>query len=465
FTVANQSSTPASGRWRDRVYLSVDNQVTSDDIVLAEVDNDAALDSGERYETRNVRVTLPRRFTGRGFLIVRTDAGGAIDEYPNDENNDFASAFDVASLPPADLVVSDVVAPAQVIGGATIDVRFNVTNFGSAPTDNSSWSDAVWLTRDRKRPDPRKGDVLLAATNHAGVLKVGDSYEQTFSVTIPGGLNGQYFITPVTDAFDGVTESTTSDHINPDDPNQLDNNSYRARPITVVDGSIPADLVVTSVRPDATGTGGSPFTVRWSIQNQGAAGTASAAWVDVVYLSDQPTLGAPGAIEWELGRVPHTAELGPGSVYNASLSTTLSPAVAGRYVFVKTNVADFTATDGGKPADEGPFSKNNVGAATTTVTDRASDLVAVAVRAVDVGPTGITTPAAGPIYSGEPIHLEWTVRNDGTAVWSGSRYWRDQLFLSRDPDFSPSRSTLLGTFIHAATGELATGASYVERRD
>ena len=57
-----------------------------------------------------------------------------------------------------------------------------------------------------------------------------------------------------------VLEDTFRTSLNPDDPNELNNNNYKARPITVL-LTPPPDLVVTSVVPDATAPGGDPFTV------------------------------------------------------------------------------------------------------------------------------------------------------------------------------------------------------------
>ena len=61
-------------------------------------------------------------------------------------------------------------------------------------------------------------------------------------------------------------------YVNPDAPNEIDNNNYKARPITVL-LTPPPDLVVTSVVPTAQAVGGDPFTVRWTVQNHGQSAT------------------------------------------------------------------------------------------------------------------------------------------------------------------------------------------------
>ena len=69
---------------------------------------------------------------------------------------------------------------------------------------------------------------------------------QVVTVTLPTGISGNYFILPWTDTFDVVFESTLDVNANPDDPNELDGNNYKARPILVLGGGQP-DLAVTSI--------------------------------------------------------------------------------------------------------------------------------------------------------------------------------------------------------------------------
>ena len=159
-------------------------------------------------------------------------------------------------------MTSNVVAPTQVLDGSSIQVSYTVANLGAGDTIPGSWTDTIWLTLDRTRPDPRKGDVLLGTFGHSGTLSVGDSYDQSVTVSLPSGISGNYYVTPWTDSYDQVPEDTFDININPDDPTQLDNNNYKARPITVLlrpppppTQHIPSDLVVTSVQPTAQARG------------------------------------------------------------------------------------------------------------------------------------------------------------------------------------------------------------------
>ena len=63
---------------------------------------------------------------------------------------------------------------------------------------------------------------------------------------VPEGVEpGNWFLTPWIDPYDAVLEDTLTTNINPDDPNQLDNNNYKARPLAVL-ATTPSSLAVDS---------------------------------------------------------------------------------------------------------------------------------------------------------------------------------------------------------------------------
>src|SRR5262249_48648783 len=156
--------------------------------------------------------------------------------------------------------VQDVVAADQAVAGAQVQVRYTVTNLGSGATTGDTWTDAVWLTRDKIRPHPSHGDILLATLTHTGSPPRFRRHDPPVSVRIPAELaSGQWYITPWTDPYDVIPEDTLSGNVNPDDPNQVDNNNYKARPITIL-GALP-DLIVTQVQAPATFLAGGSYTV------------------------------------------------------------------------------------------------------------------------------------------------------------------------------------------------------------
>ena len=448
FIVINQGTVATQGRWQDKVYLSLDNVIGGDDVLLATLDNAAALEpEGGTYSSEVTSFEIPRRFRGDVFLIVQADAGNAINEHPQEGNNILVRPIEIIPLPPSDLVTSNVLAPDQAFEGSTIEVRYRVTNLGVGETDRDGWTDTIWLTQNKDRPHPVDSDgdpqdYLLASFSHTGSLEVDEFYGRTVTVRLPAQITGEWFITPWTDAFDVITEDTFDVNINPDDPNELDSNNYKSRPITVL-LTPPPDLVVTAVVPDSTGAGGEPFSISWTVTNEGSAGTQTDRWTDKIYLSDAPVLNAPGAKQLQLGIIERVGHLPAGDSYTSSASFDLTPAAVGQYVIVVT----------GGGAWEGPFKDNNARSAPTDVTNAPADFVV----------TSVVTPSEN--FSGEKTTISWTVRNDGSAVWPGTRFWTDQVWISADPTFIPGRATSLGSFAFSPTVPFTTVQSYTQTRE
>ncbi len=224
-------------------------------ILLGSFGNQSALLPGEKYQTTTTDMIVPDRLGGPAYLIVDTNSNGAIDEFPHGDNNTFVKSIYINPEPPADLVTGTVAAPNQAFDGTTIPVTYHVSNLGLGPTNVTSWTDTIWLTTDKTRPNTTKGDVLLATIPHNGLLGNDPSiiapptgYDVTTTVTLPKHISGQYYITAWSDTFDVVLKSTLDANVNPDDPNQLNNDNYKARPITVL-LTPPPDLVVTKSRP------------------------------------------------------------------------------------------------------------------------------------------------------------------------------------------------------------------------
>ncbi|MBY0513967.1 MAG: hypothetical protein K2P78_08665, partial [Gemmataceae bacterium] len=120
FTVTNVGTAPTAGDWTDRVYLSLDNQFSVDDLLLDEVDSKLGLQptavtpAEASYRSDSVSFQVPERYRGYVYFLVVTDARRQVDEWPNDDNNVAAFKTYATPLPLPDLVVSDV----RVDGGS-----------------------------------------------------------------------------------------------------------------------------------------------------------------------------------------------------------------------------------------------------------------------------------------------------------------------------------------------------------
>ncbi|MBI3347611.1 MAG: hypothetical protein HY020_10425, partial [Burkholderiales bacterium] len=450
FTVTNTGPEATSGQWQDYVYLSLDGIISGDDVLLARVDSGAALAPGESYTTIVNGVDIPIRYRGDAYLIVSADGANRIDEYPSEGNNARAERFHINPVPFADLVTSDVVAPDQVVHGATVEVRYKVTNKGSATTrgdaaTTNSWTDTVWLTVDKTRPNPGKGDIKIGQVTHTGNLAVGEDYLGTVNVQIPDNIKtASYFLTVWSDTYDAILEDTLSSNINPDDPTQIDNNNYKSRAAGAIGvlGITPPDLQVTSVIAPATAAAAGSYSFSYTVKNRGDA--FDGAWTDKVWLMDNPD-PTQAKVSWLLGEFKQQRALGNSESYSVSQTVNLGPAVSGGYLVVQTDAgySFLGRNDVTETAED-----NNVNRAVSNVGNAPADLRV----------TNVTTLPTN--YSGEDTTVTWTVQNFGAAVWSGTKGWLDHIWVSPDPTFIPSRATQIGSVVHSNTTTLGAGESY-----
>ena len=442
-----------SAQWTDKVYLSLESTITNDAILISSLPAGSALASGQQYETDATSFVVPLRYAGNVYIIVETNAGNTVDEYPNGGNDITVQQIYVNPAPLADLVVSNVTAPALTFPGQNATVNFTVTNLGAGPTNLANYAEQIWLTTDKQRPNPGKGDILLTEVQYTGgILQAGQGYDQQITVQIPstGLVSGTYYLTAWVDPYETLIQSELTTNINPDDPNEIQNDNYKAGNSTtggteiIAPPAAPAaarpDVAVTALTADPVGAATTNFSFAWTVTNNGPGAAASGSqspWNDTVYLADAPTLAASTNV-WTLGTYAAVTNLAAGQSYSNSQTVLLNPAARGKYVIVVTSLASDT-----NPA-------NNSATVATNVTTSLPDLQV----------TNVTTAAS--VNSGEATTVTYTVLNAGnTAIWSGTQFWEDDVYLSRDSTFIASRATLLGTVQHANSG-LAGGASYTD---
>ncbi|MBX2850761.1 MAG: hypothetical protein KTR15_03325 [Phycisphaeraceae bacterium] len=103
FSVANLGSVPTvNSGWVDGVYLSSDDQLDEDDLLLASVSASQPLQPRSRYELK-VELAIPESVEpGSGFLIVKADAEDAVNEAVFEDNNTFAVPIEVWTKEQAD---------------------------------------------------------------------------------------------------------------------------------------------------------------------------------------------------------------------------------------------------------------------------------------------------------------------------------------------------------------------------
>ncbi len=407
FVVINQGTVATTTpHWTDSVYLSLDSTLSEDDILLSSAGNQSALEPGQTYQTALSSIPIPKTKSGSYYLIVDTNSNGAQDEYPNNNNNTLAVPITIDPILPSDLVVSNVIVPAQAVAGSQIQVTYTVTNLGNGPTDLSSWTDGIWLANDRKLPYVT--GTLLTTVTETGVLTndphnpdLPQSYTQTVTVTLPQHLSGQLFITPQTDLYEQLDQTTLAANVNPDDPNDLRSDNFKAAPIIVLPEP-PPDLVVTAIKVPASAAAGTVYPVQWTVTDQGNGATEDSQWFDGVYLSNSPTYNTAGDADRQqinLGYFLHTGALSSGQSYTMQENILLSPAYSGDYIIIYAN--ELNASGGSGGTWEGPYGNNNTSSVATDVVPAPADLQVTSV-----------IPAAQ-AFSGESTTVTWTVTNFG----------------------------------------------------
>src|SRR5262249_53079180 len=172
--------------------------------------NSPALDAGASYPGQ-LTATVPRGISGKYYIYVVADSFGNVYQVGQRDFRQHlgSTSLDVNYAEPA-FQISNVSAPASVQAGEHIQVGWTVTNVGSRATREFFWPDRVFLSRDpslglytdnRNTPEV----VCLGSTFHGqplGIDPSNNSYDTQLDVSIPDGLQGDFYIVVFTDAVD-----------------------------------------------------------------------------------------------------------------------------------------------------------------------------------------------------------------------------------------------------------------------
>jgi WD40 repeat protein/subtilase family serine protease len=402
--VRNQGEGATTGTWYDRVLLAQDAGGQS---VVAQISrpNESALGAGEGYNSV-ANLAIPRGLVGRYYLIVEADSGRNLSEENESNNRSQAIAINIAVPPLPDLVVPQVVAPAQSYAGQSVRVRWRVENRGTRdiPAGERGFYDALYLSTDTTL-DSR--DRFVGSRYFGGNLLSGEGYTVAdFPITIPRDLPaGDYYLLVLTDSTNRVYEFV----------NEVNNVGASATPIQVL--AVPPntiDLQVEAIEASSSGQAGETISVRWRVVNDGAD-PAPASWTDAVYLSSSPTFDRNRATR--LATFVYTNNLPAGESYERTEIVRLPDCLpAGQYyLFVVTDDAN-QVVEYNPPADA---EANNTSNAAPITTQLQSPDLTVAI-----------TSSPSQAVSGSQITVAWRVRNEGNRATRVSS-WVDRVSLVR----------------------------------
>lgn len=326
WSVINSGTGPtAATNWVDRVYLSpstVFNLSTATQ--LGFVARNAALEVNGSYPVTG-SFQVPRTMQGTRYVFVITDADGAVFEGSSDGNNTSYLSTPVAiTLSPfPDLEIQNdgvqFTSSTPYSAGLPISVSWTVSNPGAAATGNVSWTDYAYLSRDQvlDTTDPQIGFV-----SRSGGLEIAGSYTQNSTFTLPTGISGTYYLIVVSDRNNALTES-----------DELNNTAFSTA--ISVQTPPPADLVVNSVTPPATGVPGQPAVLTWVVQNIGS-NPANGTWSDAVYLSADDVWDINDVL---VDRVSRSGALAASATYTGTSTAVLPGVLPGSYrVIVRADI-------------------------------------------------------------------------------------------------------------------------------
>jgi hypothetical protein len=177
---------------------------------------------------------------------------------------------------------------------------------------------------------------VIGQVTHTGVLGVGESYQQSKTITFPPQYRTHSHLFVRTNANDAVFE------------NSVEADNYAEAPTLFDVTTIPyADLVVSSLNAPTTADSSKLMQVSWTVTNQSpnAIGTTNTdAWTDQVYLASDP---AGKNIVRGLGGFDHLGALAVGGSYSRTADVLIPDGVSGTYyVVVHTGGPDeFIYTD------------------------------------------------------------------------------------------------------------------------
>lgn len=296
----------ASGTlWSDRLWLSSDNTVSSDDILLGR----SSVTSASEGYTTTVTAVMPHSLSGDLYLIATSDAEASMVE--SDRTNNTLTQSITASLAPMpNLRVTSLVMDDTVTQRQGCMIHYTITNDGGAIV-HGNWNDKFYC-----------GTALLATSSHTGPLAPGESHADSVEVVIPSNLLGNYTLRATTDADNNVYE------------HDGEGDNSLTRPVLVLQAP-PCDLVVTNVEATATAVVGATITVSWTVQNIGD-NTVSGYVKDGVYLSQDTLFDNSDVL---IGTISYYNSFEPYGSMQRTLNCAVQGVTSGNYyVLVRTNI-------------------------------------------------------------------------------------------------------------------------------
>ena len=408
WTVQNTTEVPAAGNWLDYVFISDDETFDGADQQVLSIGALTPL-AGQGSYTISASPTIPATALGNRYLLFVANAFFAQGEN-NQANNVRAVPIELRA---ADLVVSQVSAPAETLSGRAFGVTWTITNMGNAAV-SGSWVDDVFLSADAVAG----GDQHAGSFGFTGTLAPGQSITRTHSISTPVETAGERFVVVRTDGGNSIVEA-----------NELNNVAVSSASVKIVLAPQPNLRVQSATATRTAAQLGQQFGVDWVVENVGTGPTNAPYWKDYVYLSADESLDETDRF---LGEAANTSFLNVGETYSNTAVVSVQGVSEGNYyILVKTDATQPDRVD--EVGNEGDNVR--VGSQVRITLPPPPDLIVTSVQAPEQA------------FSGQLMNLAYRVENVGPGS-VGNGVWYDRVYLSADEQFDAA-DTLVATLYRA----------------
>ena len=261
------------------------------------------LQPGETYTT-SMQITAPFNISGQYYLFVYTDYLNQVFEHLNESNNIVASE-NLLEIKHADLTVIDPVIPATALSGQSIMVNWKVENIGTGTVLNKTITDKVFLSQSNVFPiiDP----IVIGSLSYSNTIYPNTPLQKSKSVTIPDGLEGQYYLFICTNTDLNVYE------------NQLLDNNHAVGSI-FIDLSPYPDLTFDDITFPNSIELRSSENINYTVINDGDANIFGKTWRDALYASFSPILDTNTAVKLSDHQINQPLNMGNSYSINSQIT-------------------------------------------------------------------------------------------------------------------------------------------------
>jgi subtilase family serine protease len=305
--VGNQGTVP-SGSFEVSYYLSTDNVITADDLLIKTIVLNSIAIGGQQQWSELIDIA-PELATGTWYFGILVDPADSIPESIETNNVAVSGAVRMTAPPAINLAAAGLQAVREAYAGSTLSVQTAVSNLGSSPT--GTYKVNYYLSTSST---VATSDLLLKSVTRASIA-AGGSQNWTELLTLPANLSpGNYYIGVIVDPADAIRETDESNNLL----------ASEAIAVTVLP---PVDLRGVSLTGPATILRGSTASITTTVGNLGTA--ASGAFNVSYYISSSNTvttadrllktvssvsISARGQRQW-VEQIVIPGDLAPGTYY------------------------------------------------------------------------------------------------------------------------------------------------------